>query len=85
MRCISSASDRRRTGSETARFPCTHFGSIGFNHGLLLGQRHMIKRQPPPCLTVRLCVRIPWRTSWLMCHEALDFIGNSVYSVYAKL
>src|SRR5215510_16039688 len=77
MRCLSSATARVRTGSETARFPCTHFGSMGFNQGLLLGNRHMIKRQPPLCLTVLLCERIHWRTSWLICHEALSQMSTS--------
>lgn len=62
-----------RAGSTTARWPCTHLGSIAFRHGLRLGSRQTSRRQPwPATLTVRLCCRSQARTSWLMCQEALS-------------
>ena len=47
----------------TARFPWTHFGSMGFNQGLLLGNRQGSTRTPQPrYLTWRLWSRIQMRT-----------------------
>ena len=61
-----------RAGSTTARFPCTHLGSIGLSQGLLLGNRQTMRRQPPSCLAWRLWAVIHSCTAWLTCQEALS-------------
>lgn len=48
MHSSNSAAVSRRAGSTTARFPCTHFGSMGFNHGALTGNWHAMMRTPRP-------------------------------------
>jgi hypothetical protein len=63
--------ERRRAGSTTARFPCTHLGSIGLSQGLLLGTRQTMRRQPRSCLAWRLWAVIQSCTAWLTCQEAL--------------
>src|SRR2546428_9445241 len=60
-----------------ARLPCTHFGSMRFSQGLLLGKGHTTTRQPPCCLTPRLCALSHARTAWLTCHEALSHTISS--------
>jgi hypothetical protein len=72
MRCMSSAVESTRAGSTTARFPCTHLGSIGLRQGFLLGNRQTRTRQPPSCLAWRLWAMIHSCTSWLTCQEALS-------------
>ena len=61
-----------RSGSTTARLPCTHFGSIGFSHGALIGSPHTRMRHPPSRRTRRLCRPIHPRTRRLTCHAALS-------------
>jgi hypothetical protein len=36
------------------------------------GKGHPTMRQPPACLTGRLCALIQARTAWLTCHEAFS-------------
>jgi hypothetical protein len=69
--------DGSRAGSTTARFPWTHFGSIGLSHGALTGNGQVMMRTPrPSCLTCRLCSRIQLLTALLMCHDALSHTSS---------
>src|SRR4029453_9727112 len=69
---MSSAAESTRAGSTTARFPCTHLGSIGLSQGLLLGNRQTMRRQPLSCLALRLWAVIHSCTAWLTCQEAFS-------------
>ena len=69
-----------------ARLPCTHFGSMRLSQGLLIGKGHTTTRQPPACLTRRLCALSHARTAWLTCHEALSHTSSSaVFPAAAEL
>src|SRR5215216_4635141 len=46
-RGMSAVLESTRAGSTTARFPCTHVGSIGLSQGLRRGRRQPITRPPP--------------------------------------
>ena len=62
-----------RSGSTIARFPCIHFGSIGFSHGALTGRPHTRIRHPDfSRRTRRLCPAIQARTRLLTCQAALS-------------
>src|SRR5215216_7748249 len=74
-RLINSSAVSFRPGSTTARFPCTQCGSIGFNHGLLIGSRKASIRTPPPRFTLLLCCLIQLSTFWLLCQVALSQIS----------
>jgi hypothetical protein len=54
------------------RLPWTHFGSIGFSHGALIGSPHTRMRHPPRRRTRRLCRSTHRRTRLLTCQAALS-------------
>src|SRR5262245_38051826 len=77
MRCCVSSPVSGRVGSTMARLPCTHFGSRRLSHGLLLGNWHSSRRQPPERLTRWLWALSHVRTARLVCQEALSQITTS--------
>ena len=78
-RAGTSAAVNTRSGSTMARFPRTHFGSIGFSQGRFVGNRQdTIRTLCRICLARWLWLRSQRCTSWLRCHEALFQISRSV-------
>ena len=71
--------------SQRALLACTQWGSMGFNYGLLIGNRHARMRPPPACFTSWLCALIQRRKCCALCHEALSLIKANTRVITCKV